>query len=480
MQLGAVTAVAVAMLAGAAIGLRPPAPEPDRAQPNPVATEPTPPADEGERTTQGARPSPTPRPTDVATPEPEPTDEPDPPPADLVDDVRALLEDEEVADVEALSVMVTDEAGAVVAEHQAREAVMPASTNKLVTAAAALHLLGPEYRYVTRAVATGPIEDGVLDGDLVMVGVGDPALASPTYADEVYPARPHTPIDALAEGIVDAGVEEITGAVIGDPGPFADEPEAAGWRERYFASLDATRASGLTVDAGRRIVERGGGIFGEMAEDPAVVTAEVLHELLDDREVEVGDEATRGTAPASAAEIARVQSPPMIDLLGHVVRRSDNHMADAVFRTLGARTGDGTWSGGDVAARAALSDLDVDWSGAVLADGSGLSRDDRLSAEMLISVDRALTQRHGEQWRALMAVMGESGTLSSRLRGTPAQGRVTGKTGSLRDARALVARVDSEGDHVYYFAVLGAELDPDEIGVVRGLMDDLALRLAEG
>ena len=470
---------ALAVVGGGAVALV------DSEPPATPVTEPTPaPTAAAEDTADAPVEEPTPRP--AATPTPEPTEaptanpDPDPLPRELVEDVTDVLAGDDVTDIANLSALVVDDLGRVVADHQGDVPVMPASTNKLVTAAAALHLLGPEYRYVTRAVATGPIDDGVLDGDLVVVGQGDPTLASPTYVEEVYPARPHTRISALARAVVDAGIEEITGSVLGDPSTFADEPEADGWRDRYFDTLDTTRASGLTVDAGRRLLERDDMVLGMVADDPAEVTAEVLDDLLADADVEIGSEPGRGTAPPTAEEAARVQSPPMIDLLAHVMIRSDNHMADAVFRTLGARTGDATWTGGDVAARAALSDLDVDWSGAVMADGSGLSRDDRLSAEMLISVDRAFSERHGATWRDLMAVMGETGTLSRRLRGTPAEGRVTGKTGSLRDARSLVARADPLDGGPYYFAVLGAQLQGEEIAIVRDLINDLSVRLAEG
>jgi D-alanyl-D-alanine carboxypeptidase/D-alanyl-D-alanine-endopeptidase (penicillin-binding protein 4) len=110
---------------------------------------------------------------------------------------------------------------------------------------------------------------------------------------------------------------------------------------------------------------------------------------------------------------------------------------------------------GDQATRQALAPLDLDWTGAVLADGSGLSRSDRLSARMLASLDRQLVSSdHGALWRRLMAVTGDSGTLRGRLRGTPAHGRFAGKTGTLEDVVSLVGTVHGHDGRTYHLAVL--------------------------
>ncbi len=374
-----------------------------------------------------------------------------------------------------LSVLVVDADGRSVIDLDADDPRLPASTTKLVTAAAAWRLLGPDYRYVTRVHATGLPDDGVLDGDLVVAGSGDPALASPAYAEEVFPDRPHTLLHDLAEAVADAGVEEVTGRVRADVGGFADEPAAQGWPERYLASLDATLTAGLTVDGGRRLLERSDVTVAELAEDPALEAATVLSDLLDEAGVEVAGDPAQGSVPLGAVELARVQSPPLEELLAHVVQRSDNAMADGIFRSLGVATGEGTWEGSEAAVIAALGGLDVDWSDAALRDGSGLSRDNRLSATQLVALDAALREREGAAWDALMAVAGESGTLRRRWVGTDGEGRIRGKTGHLRDVTALVAHV--EGGPSHQLAVL-AQGPWEGLAAARELTDLLAEALA--
>lgn len=411
-------------------------------------------------------------------PAPEPEPATPPPPEELVAHLQAALDSADVQAVEDLSVVIVDEGGRELVALDARQPVMPASTTKMVTAAAALRTLGPDFRYTTRAVASGPITDGRLEGDLVVVGAGDPTLASPDYIESVYPARPHTPVTELADEIVDAGITEITGAIRGDGGLFADEPVAAGWLDRYFSSLDATRVAGLTVDAGRRLLDRDGTLHAEVAEEPEVLAAEVLDGLLAERDVAVGEDPGRGEARPDADEVAEVQSPPLGALLTHVMQASDNHMADGIFRTLGTLDGDGTWQDSDEAAREALTDLNLPWPGVVLADGSGLSREARLSAQLLAHLDRKMTASLGSDWEALLAVAGERGTLQGRLHGTPAEGRLIAKTGALRDARALAGHVESPDGPRYHFAILGGELDDAGIQSVRALMDEISLLLA--
>ncbi len=402
--------------------------------------------------------------------------------ANHVAHLEALLESEDLEEVQELSVIVIDEHGREVVSRDPDLPVTPASTNKLLTAAAALRLLGPDYRHVTRAYAVGEVTDGVLAGDLLLVGSGDPALASPRYAQEVYPARPHTPIDDLAAAVEANGISEITGAVRGDARLFADEPVAEGWVDRYFANLDATRVSGLTVDAGRRLLERGDDLHAEVAEDPALHTATVMTDLLGDRDIKVAGEPAVGGAGAPAREIARIQSPPLADLLAHVVQTSDNHMADGLFRTLGALAGrnEGTWADSETTVRRVLGDLDHDWTEIVLADGSGLSRDDRLPASLLAELDRTMFTENANEWQPLMAVAGERGTLRGRLRGTVAEGRLAGKTGALRDTRALTGHVIATDGRRYHFAILGSGLDGNGLQAVRALMDDVVLLLAGG
>jgi D-alanyl-D-alanine carboxypeptidase/D-alanyl-D-alanine-endopeptidase (penicillin-binding protein 4) len=377
-----------------------------------------------------------------------------------------------------VGLVVTGADGAVLAARQARRPLLPASTVKLVTAAAALRILGPGQRFVTRVYASRPPDDaGVIAGDLVVVGGGDPVLATPTYRRKVNMARPATSLRLLAARIARRGITQVRGRVVGDASILADRPMAAGWSADYLAALDTTRSSGLTVDAGLRLFRRSGQLRAAAAAEPARRTARELRRLLDGQGVQVAGAARVGTLPRDAVEVARVTSPPLIDLLAHMLRYSDNHIADGVFRMLGATTGDGTWRGGARAARAALWDADVDWRGLRLADGSGLSRQDRLSAAALVEVLRVMADGPDRaRWLALLPVAGRTGTIAGRLTGTQAVGRVHAKTGTLRDVRALAGTVPGRTGPDRHIAVLANDLPAyADILAARRLADVVAL-----
>lgn len=433
-------------------------------------------------------PSPTRSPRPSSSPTPLPTGPPAHAHTGAIADygaLRASLEsllDNPNAQLEAvLGIAVLDRSGTAVLDVHGDEPLLPASAQKLVTAAGALAQLGAGHRFTTRAVAAGPIgADGTLSGDLILVGGGDPVLASPVFITEIQPDRPHTPLDALADQIVAAGVRRVTGGVIGDGTVFADERLPAGWLPEYLSRFDGVRTGGLTVDAGRTLAIRGGRVVANPAENPTLQAAVELLVLLNQRGVTVNGGAGTGSAPDNASELGRVESPPLRDLLAFLVQTSDNQLADGIFRSVGAVGGDPTWAGSAAVIRETLAPLGLDWSGIVLADGSGLSRDDRLSARFLARLYLEMSASElADEWEPLMAVAGQSGTLRRRLVGTVGEGRLRGKTGTLRDVRSLAGAVVGPDDARYYFAVLGNELAGEGPGAVRALQDELVLLLAE-
>lgn len=429
-------------------------------------------------------------PPEVAAPpgatDPAPTTDSDPettgpevrPP--VPDRLAGLVADPQIAG-RAVGVSVTDAAGRPVFEHQAGASLLPASTQKLLVAAGALAVLGPDFRYETALRATAaPEPGGVLHGDLVLVGSGDPALATPLYG-QTRPDRPRTPLEALADRAVAGGITRITGSVLGDARVFPHQPEAPGWLPRYLEEGDTSRSAGLTAEGGRRLFHERGRLRSEPALDPAANAAAALHGLLTDRGIVIDGSAGSSPAPPPApVVVGNVTSPPLLDLLRFTVQRSDNHLADAIFRTIGAVSGDASWAGSAAATQRALSPLDLDFGTAALADGSGLSRADRLTPAFLTALDAQMTGSNlGSQWQSLMAVAGESGTLQRRLRGSVAERRLRGKTGSLRDVTSLSGVVVGPGTPRYHFALIANDLDGAGKEAVRRLADLLVMVLAE-
>lgn len=409
----------------------------------------------------------------AAPPAPEPV-------APLPDRLAGLVADESLR-ARTFGVSVTTGDGREVFTHSAAAQLVPASSQKLLVAAAALTTLGPEFRYETALHATAAADvDGVVHGDLVLVGSGDPALGTPQYHGLV-PERPRTPLEALADRAVASGVRRVTGGVVGDPGVFPHEPIAPGWIGRYLERGHTARSSGLTAEGGRRLFVEGGRLRSEPSADPAATAAAALHGLLVERGVDIeGSAGSSAAPPPTAVRLATVESPPLRDLLRYTVQRSDNQLADALFRTIGLAGGDATWSGAARAVGDALGPFGSDGSRPSLADGSGLSRSNRVSPAFLTALDVAMTRSHmGPVWRDLMAVAGRSGTLERRLSGTVADGRLRGKTGSLVDVSSLSGSVEGPGGRRYHFAVVGNRLDRDGQRALRQLQDLVVLVLAE-
>ena len=405
-----------------------------------------------------------------------------------------------------VAVLVTDEYGREVVGSDADTPVMPASTQKLLTAAAVLVTLGPDGRLRTHLETTAPVgPDGVLAGEVVVVGAGDPTLVTDEYARWIYPSRPRTPLEDLADALVAAGVSVIAGDVVADVSGFVGDARAEGWQDNYFHDLDARYTSGLTVDAGLETLitlpepadeddEEGEAeaqdeaqqpapavpdVRVQLVPDPALHTVRELVRVLEERGVVVEGEPRVGepTAPR-VGRLVTVESPPMREVLRFAVQRSDNHLSDQLFLVVGRlRTGEGSWPRGERGVRQVLDHLGVDHRGTRFADGSGLSRDDRVTPRLLVELDRAmLAGRHADTWRSLMAVMGESGTLSERMRGTVAVGRFVGKTGTLRDVTALSGAVLEGDEPRFHLAVLANDPGGGR-WAARVLMDELILAL---
>ena len=379
-----------------------------------------------------------------------------------------------------IGVLVVDSNGAVVVDYKGNDRFVPASTAKTLTAAAALVKLGPDFRYQTRVFAPHkPDGNGVLHGDLVLVGSGDPVLSSPLY-QEARPERPVTSLTTLADAIQGAGIRHVTGGIIGDSSAFSYEPHAPGWVQGHFSEGSAVRASGLTINGGRSVWRGPVAIESAPIGDPSREAADVLKALLAQRGVTVAKNGASSTVPVGAkVQIGQVTSPPLWQILQYMVQRSDNQIADGVFRTIGLVAGKPNWQGSRDEVNDALRTIGVDPAGIAMPDGSGLSRQARVTPAQLTAVDEAMTRgANGRIWLELMATAGHSGTLRNRLVGTPAEGRVRGKTGTLDDVRALSGVVLSDVQARYRFVVIGNDLDQNGIVAVRRLQDDLAQLLA--
>lgn len=357
------------------------------------------------------------------------------------------------------SCVLFESEGAVLVSQRSGDTVIPASNLKPLTAEAAVALLGAETRLATTvASSSGVGSAGQVSGDLFLIGGGDPVLSTAGY--EPYPGLPRnllTPLELLADEVVAAGVSRVTGSVVGDASRFDDRRDAPGWEPSYITDGQVAPLSALIVDDGRNS-------FGGVALDsPALGAAEVFTRLLEARGVEIDGGPLTGAAPAATAEIARVESPTVAELAQELVTFSDNTTAELLVKEIGrVRKEQGSTAAGIEEIQRWAAERGITGEGTVIADGSGLSRENRLSCDSMVAlltdvgIESPLTS-----W---LARPGEPGTLEDRMVGSELTGRVRAKTGSLNGVRTLAGWLLTLPERNVAFAV-GANGDdaPEEL-----------------
>ena len=310
----------------------------------------------------------------------------------------------------AMSVTIGDD-GAFWYRHLALVARTPASNEKLLLSMALLSALGPDHVMDTRAMAAAAPVDGVIDGDMWLVGHGDPELGPDA-------------LNALARQIDDAGVRRITGSVLGDTGPFQRDWWAPGWKDD-FPEVEVAIPTALAF--------RGNvGPEGRHIDDPELRAAEFLTKTLRRRGIRVKGPAGVASAGGPRVKIAAIDSAPMVDIIRRMNIDSVNFDAEVLGKVLGADVS-GTAS---IAAGAAAIDAFTAANGAprsVQRDASGLSYANRVTTQGMV---RLLWSADRQPWASdlrLAMPIGGQGTLEGRLGHT----RVRAKTGTLTAVSAL-------------------------------------------
>ncbi len=347
-----------------------------------------------------------------------------------------------------------------VAAHNADLALAPASTQKLFTAVAALAALGPDASLETAVRAHGVVADGRLQGDLVLVGGGDPSLAS---------AGAHS-LDTLAAQVSAAGIRRVTGELVGDESRFDAARTAPGWFDWHVPRIIGP-LSALAVDANSHRRD------AAYVADPVVGNLRLFRAALARHGIAVDGADVGGRATSGAAVVASLRSVPVASLVADMLTRSDNLAAELLLKEIGVRRrGVGSTTAGVDAAAEALRGLGLSVRGAA-ADGSGLSRHDRRSPrEWRELLQAAAAQPWGAAFLAGLPVAGRTGTLGSRFQGTSLEGRLRAKTGWILEGRALSGYLTTAGGRGVVFSVVVNDTTPSS--PVVGAIDELVQAIA--
>jgi len=300
---------------------------------------------------------------------------------------------------------------------------IPASTMKLATAVAALSALGPDHRFDTTVVAQGR--------RLTLVGGGDPFLARTPSAEWPDAADVQT---LAARTVAEVGRRKPV-RLSYDASLFSGPAENPFWRADYIPDGIVSPIAALWVDEGIA-ADR-----SERVADPAADAAAAFAAALAQRGVRVQGAPIPAAAPEAARTIATVSSPPLSQIAEQVILISDNEGAEVLAHHVGlAVLDDGSFAGGAAGVRQTLAGLGVPLRGAVIRDGSGLSRQNRIRADTLLEVLRVAAEQ--PDLRPVLTglpVGGFTGSLTFRFDQAPRAGvgRVRAKTGSLGGVRSL-------------------------------------------
>lgn len=429
-------------------------------------------------------------------------------------------------------IVAVDGRGDTLYSRNAGKLFMPASNQKIITAAVALAQLGGDYRYVTPVVMRGSVSGGVLHGDLVLVGRGDPTISDHVFGDALVQLRP------IADSLVARGVRRVRGKVVAEGNAFADPVLGFGWSwddleadfaaptdeltinegfTRLLVRAGATagdsvrvesrptrtwprlRVSALTVaatsDSSRRpvITIRKDTLSGDVLiagtiaagtvdtisvthRDPSEAFLAAVREVLGEKGITI----TGDAVPSAAGDtIARIVSPPLREILPPFMKPSQNQIGELLFKTIGLERGG---AGTSAAARRVIERQVVEWgaqpNSIIVRDGSGVARYNYVTPEAILRVLDVMRRRPDfPAFLDALPVAGVDGTLERRMRQTPAHGTAKAKTGSLTQARSLSGYLRTMDGDTVTFSIMANNWSVPSAAINRAV-DSVTVRLA--
>ncbi len=451
--------------------------------------------------------------------------------ADLKADIDKLLQNPALAHSITGVLVVSLKDGRTLYEQNADLMLIPASNQKLLTSAAALHRLGADFRFTTRLWVTGEVDpQGVLHGDLILQGDGDPTLLLKD-------------LEAMAEAVEKAGIRRVEGYLLYDESAFDgirrgwdwawdDEPyyyspclsaicvernavtvfvspgEKVGDppRIRLFPPTDyllvrneattSPPSSPSTILITREHARNIAVVRGQMpldarpdsarqalsVEEPPRYAMWLLREALEKRGITTRYRtALPDRVPDGARLIHSHLSPPLSEILPLLNKPSDNLIAECLMRTLGAVAHhEGSAEAGERVMLQFLKEAGLDLSALNIVDGSGLSRRNQVSARNLVTLLRYMASHpQAKVFLDSLPIAGVDGTLRNRLVNTPAQGKVRAKTGSLGRVSTLSGYLTTQKGEELVFAILMNNYN-GSAAVARSVQDAILLRLVQG
>jgi D-alanyl-D-alanine carboxypeptidase/D-alanyl-D-alanine-endopeptidase (penicillin-binding protein 4) len=398
--------------------------------------------------------------------------------------------------------IVFQDSGEVVYQSGMDQLLNPASNTKLITSAVALSVLKPEYTFKTAIYTDKSMSNGMI-GNLYIKGFGDPDLSS----QDLW---------VMAKNMINDGINTVEGDIIADDSFFDNQIIVKGWE--HFTSPASVGISALSVNENTiklfirpgpkpglppfvmtdppisylrvtnraltlatrggittyynqedgdgelvvtgRISKRSRGLYSQIqVREPALYTAAIFKEVLENLGVKIQGVVRKGMVPAKAQLLVLHQSKPLSVILNDSNKVSDNFVAEQILKTLGAEVKGApgsTEKGIEVIREFLKEEIGIPPDSYFLENGSGLSRENRVSPAQIVKLLRYMYNNFEvkSEFLSSLAVAGVDGTMKRRLRDTAAERRLRVKTGALRDVSCLSGYALTRDNEVLTFSIM--------------------------
>ncbi|TFY92639.1 D-alanyl-D-alanine carboxypeptidase/D-alanyl-D-alanine-endopeptidase [Pseudomonas kairouanensis] len=433
-----------------------------------------------------------------------------------------------------VSLMVRDDRGNTLYQHNPRTRLVPASNLKLLTTAAAMDVLGPQYRFATQLLTDGTQQGERLSGNLYLRGLGDPTLQFADY-------------QALAAQLASQGIGQVQGDLVFDDTFFDAERLGVDWAQDDESTYYGAQISALTVspntdfDAGtllvtakapialgqpvsvvvspstdyvqlsNRAVSGPGNSYGITRQhgtnllqltgalapgkqsrqwvsvwEPTQLVANLFEQALAQQGIQVlGRRVIGGASPGAARVLAQHQSAPLQELITPLLKLSNNNMSEALLKAMGRKVSNaGTAQAGVAAVAQFMRRQGLDPTALSQVDGSGLSRRNLVSSQNLTDLLLATAKQPWfDAWYNALPIAGNAqrmtgGSLRYRLRGTVAENNLHAKTGSMAGVSSLSGYITDAKGRRLVFSMISNNYVSDA-APIRSLENRTALALAQ-
>jgi len=322
-----------------------------------------------------------------------------------------------------------------------------ASTMKLLTAGAALNVLGPNYRADTRVY-----QDPAQPGTVILVGGGDPTLSRTAPGQQsVYRDAPK--LSTLAVGVNAKMAGTPITKIIVDGSLFSGPTWEPTWERTEQTTGYMSEVTALQVDGDRQNPSQE---TSPRSTTPVLNAGKYFKKALGP--IAAGATVVEGKAPGTAVEIAKVSSQPISVWIKHMLQVSDNTEAEALARLVSLDQGyDGSFASLNIAIKKGLANTQLDTTGLIIKDGSGLSASNAVPPIFLAKFSKLVMNGFGDfaVIRDGLPVSGESGSLSARYTGAlkDAVGQVHAKTGWIKHGYTLAGYITARDKSNLLFAI---------------------------